>query len=78
MVSFVTPNGASSCCTTKALHGNRFDGHPLGPVLAHLLRTTCVEPRRIHVESLSAIISGTFRVRIRAKYAAPRRTPSAT
>jgi len=34
----------------KALHGNPFDGHTLGPVVADLERLTGVETRRIHVD----------------------------
>jgi transposase, IS5 family len=32
------------------LHGNPFDGHTLGPVVADLERLTGVETRRIHVD----------------------------
>ena len=35
---------------TKALHGNPFDGHTLGPVVAELEQLTGVETRRIHVD----------------------------
>jgi IS5 family transposase len=34
----------------KALHGNPFDGHTLGPVIADLEKLTGVETRRIHVD----------------------------
>jgi IS5 family transposase len=34
----------------KALHGNPFDGHTLGPVVAELEQLTGVETRRIHVD----------------------------
>ncbi len=34
----------------KALHGNPYDGHTLGPVVADLERLTGVETRRIHVD----------------------------
>jgi len=34
----------------KALHGNPFDGHTLGPVIADLEQLTGVETRRIHVD----------------------------
>jgi IS5 family transposase len=34
----------------KALHGNPFDGHTLGPVVADLEKLTGVETRRIHVD----------------------------
>jgi IS5 family transposase len=33
-----------------ALHGNPFDGHTLGPVVAEMIRLIGVEPRRIHVD----------------------------
>jgi IS5 family transposase len=35
---------------TKALHGNPFDGHTLGPVITELEQLTGVETRRIHVD----------------------------
>lgn len=34
----------------KALHGNPFDGHTLGPVITDMERLTGVEARRIHVD----------------------------
>ena len=34
----------------KALHGNPFDGHTLGPVIADMKALIGVEPRRIHVD----------------------------
>ena len=34
----------------KALHGNPFDGHTLGPVITELEQQTGVETRRIHVD----------------------------
>jgi IS5 family transposase len=34
----------------KALHGNPFDGHTLGPVVSELEQLTGVETRRIHVD----------------------------
>ena len=34
----------------KALHGNPYDGHTLGPVIADLEKLTGVEVRRIHVD----------------------------
>ena len=34
----------------KALHGNPFDVHTLGPVIAELEALTGVETRRIHVD----------------------------
>ena len=35
---------------SKALHGNPFDGHTLGPVITELERQTGVTTRRIHVD----------------------------
>jgi hypothetical protein len=37
----------------KALHGNAYDGHTLGPVLTSLEKITGVAARRIHGEGLS-------------------------
>jgi IS5 family transposase len=34
----------------KALHGNPFDGHPLGPIVTELEALTGVETRRIHAD----------------------------
>ena len=34
----------------KALHGNPYDGHTLGPVVAEMQELTGVEVRRIHVD----------------------------
>ena len=34
----------------KALHGNPFDGHTLGPAIADMEKLTGVEVRRIHVD----------------------------
>jgi IS5 family transposase len=34
----------------KALHGNSFDGHTLGPVITELEQQTGIETRRIHVD----------------------------
>jgi IS5 family transposase len=34
----------------KALHGNPFDGHTLGPVVADMTAQIGVAPRRIHVD----------------------------
>jgi IS5 family transposase len=44
------PRGGQFVLHAKALHGNPFDGHTLGPVLAELARQTGVTPRRIHVD----------------------------
>ena len=53
-VSIVTPvtqpKGGQFVLHAKALHGNPYDGHTLGPVLADLERLTGVETRRIHVD----------------------------
>ena len=52
----------------KALHGNPFDGHTLGPVVTELEQLTGVETRRIHVDKslplrkqgvIAATITGT-------------------
>ena len=34
----------------KALHGNPYDGHTLGPMVADMEKLTGVETRRIHVD----------------------------
>ena len=44
------PRGGQFVLHAKALHGNPFDGHTLGPVIADLERLTGVETRRIHVD----------------------------
>jgi len=44
------PRGGQFVLHAKALHGNPFDGHTLGPVIAELQRQTGVTPRRIHVD----------------------------
>jgi transposase, IS5 family len=44
------PKGGQFVLHTKALHGNPFDGHTLGPVIAELEALTGVETRRIHVD----------------------------
>ena len=44
------PKGGQFVLHAKALHGNPYDGHTLGPVIADLERLTGVEPRRIHVD----------------------------
>ncbi len=53
-VSIVTPvtapKGGQFVLHARALHGNPFDGHTLGPVIADLERLTGVETRRIHVD----------------------------
>jgi transposase, IS5 family len=44
------PKGGQFVLHVKALHGNPFDGHTLGPMIADLERLTGVETRRIHVD----------------------------
>jgi len=48
--SATAPKGGQFVLHAKALHGNPFDGHTLGPVVADLERLTGVETRRIHVD----------------------------
>jgi IS5 family transposase len=44
------PKGGQFVLHAKALHGNPFDGHTLGPVIADRERLTGVSPRRIHID----------------------------
>jgi len=44
------PKGGQFVLHAKALHGNPFDGHTLGPVIADMERLIGVSPRRIHVD----------------------------
>jgi transposase, IS5 family len=44
------PKGGQFVLHAKALHGNPFDGHTLGPVIDELEALTGVETRRIHVD----------------------------
>jgi hypothetical protein len=44
----IAPKGGQFVLHAKALHGNPYDGHTLGPVIADLERLTGVEVRRIH------------------------------
>ena len=44
------PKGGQFVLHAKALHGNPFDGHTLGPVVTELEKLTGVETRRIHVD----------------------------
>jgi transposase, IS5 family len=44
------PKGGQFVLHAKALHGNPYDGHTLGPVVAELETLTGVETRRIHVD----------------------------
>jgi len=44
------PKGGQFVLHAKALHGNPFDGHTLGPVITEVEALTGVETRRIHVD----------------------------
>ncbi len=44
------PKGGQFVLHAKALHGNPYDGHTLGPVIAEMEKLTGVEVRRIHVD----------------------------
>ena len=44
------PKAGQFVLHAKALHGNPYDGHTLGPVVADLEKLTGVETRRIHVD----------------------------
>jgi transposase, IS5 family len=44
------PKGGQFVLHAKALHGNPFDGHTLGPIVADLQNLTGVEVQRIHVD----------------------------
>ena len=44
------PRGGQFVLHAQALHGNPFDGHTLGPVIADLEKLTGVEVKRIHVD----------------------------
>jgi len=44
------PAGGQFVLHAKALHGNPFDGHTLGPVVTKLEQLTGIETRRIHVD----------------------------
>ena len=44
------PKGGQFVLHAKALHGNPFDGHTLGPIIAEWENLTGVETRRIHVD----------------------------
>ena len=45
-----SPKGGQFVLHAKALHGNPYDGHTLGPVVADLEKLTGIETRRIHVD----------------------------
>ncbi|MGY4403872.1 hypothetical protein ACVIYL_004675 [Bradyrhizobium sp. USDA 3315] len=45
-----SPKGGQFVLHAKALHGNPFDGHTLGPVIADMEKLTGVEARGIHVD----------------------------
>jgi transposase, IS5 family len=44
------PRGGQFVLHAKALHGNPFDGHTLGPVIADMEKLTGIEVSRIHVD----------------------------
>ena len=44
------PKGGQFVLHAKALHGNPYDGHTLGPVVADLEKLTGIETKRIHVD----------------------------
>ncbi len=44
------PKGGQFVLHAKALHGNPFDGHTLGPMVADMEKLTGVEAQRIHVD----------------------------
>jgi len=44
------PKGGQFVLHAKALHGNPFDGHTLGPMVADLEKFTGIQTRRIHVD----------------------------
>ena len=44
------PKGGQFVLHAKALHGNPYDGHTLGPVVAEMQKLTGVEARRIHLD----------------------------
>ena len=48
--SATAPKGGQFVLHAKALHGNPFDGHTLGPMIEDLEALTGVETRRIHVD----------------------------
>jgi IS5 family transposase len=44
------PKGGQSVLHAQALHGNPYDGHTLGPVIAEMAAQNGVTPTRIHVD----------------------------
>ena len=49
-IPVTSPKGGQFVLHVKALHGNPFDGHTLGPVVADMEKLTGVEASRIHVD----------------------------
>jgi hypothetical protein len=49
-IPVTSPKGGQFVLHAKALYGNPFDGHTLGPVIADMEKLTGVEARRIHVD----------------------------
>ncbi len=49
-VRVTKPKGGQFVLHAAALHGNPYDGHTLGPVVAAMEKLTGVEVRRIHVD----------------------------
>jgi IS5 family transposase len=45
-----SPKGGQFVLHARALHGNPFDGHTLGPMVADMEKLTGIEARRIHVD----------------------------
>lgn len=45
-----SPKGGQFVLHAKALHGNPFDGHTLGPMVADMEKLTGIKARRIHVD----------------------------
>jgi IS5 family transposase len=48
--SATAPRGGQFVLHAKALHGNPYDGHTLGPMISDLEALTGVETRRVHVD----------------------------
>ena len=45
-----SPKGGQFVLHAKALHGNPFDGHTLGPMIADMEKLTGIEAQRVHVD----------------------------